>query len=822
MSFHADPITFSETCCFPLVNGQGRLYSRPWTKRSNPANPALLGLVWEEHPEPQHFGRFARKVLRPGFPANDPLTEYWGRTVAPVVIQDGQRAGRLVLAVTDVINRISVSEPEPGTCWNNDCKPFVVYSDNGGIDWSDRAMLGPQQGVVILDPPNESPGWPSIAVHPINHHWVYVAYAAADETSGKFDIIIARSIDAGVTFDDTVRLTDAMLFPGQSERHQWFPAIAVDSCGGVNLLFYTIESNGDSRPWYARLDDSLLLPLTVEPLADAYPNAILADYLQITAVGNLVYPAYVAREPLPNNQWTNQRLFVRRIETCPPAVRIQVVQHNTCGGGIEIDQTLQPGQNASFNLSSCAQRVIITTTTPLADLGHFTFTGGPSAWPLDISLGSAFNANAAARVPVARHWAGLDASAIATSRFYGAISGDLTGALSVGELFRLEARGQIQAAITAASAGNGDTCIIRAGEIPSSASITIANGTLQQIETISGDLAGALTVGGAIREVIVSGDLRTSIASVGTIERISIAGDIGAPGTPVTIATTSPSPTEQADINSITAEAIYANITTPNTTPTEYRGDVGRVVTTAGPFVGSLTTYALGTNVAEPALEIAGDLDADIDVATIQRPIHIAGVFSANRTIRIGKDLAAAATFRIFSSLGLEGQVAIRANDGLGDGWLGDVLIGPGPNPITLSPRPAYEQLLSQVGGGAVGEVPYMLYGNECIPLPNTSLVFAPTMSVSLYHYGPVEWTGTEAPVIVDWRPSGTANWYTLPDEDFWYWQGADPRELIITALLPEDFGPGHDYRIRPRPGVLKCAGSGMDVDPYEYLLHGD
>ncbi|MCC6659774.1 MAG: hypothetical protein IT437_02690 [Phycisphaerales bacterium] len=47
---------------------------------------------------------------------------------------------------------------------------------------------------------------------------------------------------------------------------------------------------------------------------------------------------------------------------------------------------------------------------------------------------------------------------------------------------------------------------------------------------------------------------------------------------------------------------------------------------------------------------------------------------------------------------------------------------------------------------------------------------------------------------------------------------------MYITALTDFDFKAGWDCRIRPNHGVLRCefGDSSINVDDYEYMIHGD
>lgn len=54
-------------------------------------------------------------------------------------------------------------------------------------------------------------------------------------------------------------------------------------------------------------------------------------------------------------------------------VRVVVTRHDggcaPCCPGTEIDEFLDPGENATFNLSTCAKRVNITTSGSTVDVG---------------------------------------------------------------------------------------------------------------------------------------------------------------------------------------------------------------------------------------------------------------------------------------------------------------------------------------------------------------------------------------------------------------------------------------------------------------------
>ena len=279
----------------------------------------------------------------------------------------------------------------------------------------------------------------------------------------------------------------------------------------------------------------------------------------------------------------------------------------------------------------------------------------------------------------------------------------------------------------------------------------------------------------------------------------------------------------QANINEILAARIYANITTPNTN--SLRGDVREIVTTAGSFVGSLTTFAMqGTALGVPTIDIAGDLDADIDVATIKRPVNIGGAIKAGRTLMIREDLKEEAPLRIFASGGLVGRIIINADDAVQDGWQGTVKIGPGGTPITLSPAPNYTQLSSALGGGTVGLVPFNCHLQDCEPAYSGSnhpvLTSAPS-TITLRHYGTVTWSGMPATVWF-WDVESaklvdvTGEWAVS--------NSPGTRDLVIYRYLNTPLPPGqyHIFPVRAGGNALRCTGipaMNVVVHDYEYIF---
>ncbi|HWQ28595.1 MAG TPA: hypothetical protein VNN12_06185 [Dehalococcoidia bacterium] len=329
---------------------------------------------------------------------------------------------------------------------------------------------------------------------------------------------------------------------------------------------------------------------------------------------------------------------------------------------------------------------------------------------------------------------------------------------------------------------------------------------LNRVKTCSGgDIAGPISaLGGGIGSISVAGDLLANVTAAGQIDDITVTGDIGTVTSPVEITTT----VDGGNILLVKAARIYADITTPNTA--NPRGDTKRIETTAGVFKGSLTTFAMqGTALGDPCITIAGDLDAELDVYTIKRPITITGAFPAGRTMRIEADLKTEAPITIGSSSGLGGQIIINAVNETWP-WDGTVTVGS----TTLSPQPYYDELSSALGGGAVGLAPFNFHAPDCVP-EHDGTMSPPDDEAIDRHYGPVFIQGTDMPVIVERQrlhpPSSV--WALVTSQHTASVSGTNPRDLIVQPNTGDFISnykvPRHaDLRtpqVLQRDGLARC-----------------
>ena len=227
----------------------------------------------------------------------------------------------------------------------NDGLPFAIYTDDGS-DWK------PDPGVAIPTPlrigdvtvaaPVVAHGagrgdtpvgvdrqqhLPSVAVRPVagDSDEVYVAFCArASRASANTDVYIARSIGTETSLFAFPPPSAASFFhvsdtflgtpTGTDGADQFVPAIAIDSCGGVNLMFYDNRHDPDRTDsvelvdvYYARIANygtgtewvyqQRLTPQSIR-VDNLGGNRFLGDYhnLTVSPDGKTIYAAYISRD----------------------------------------------------------------------------------------------------------------------------------------------------------------------------------------------------------------------------------------------------------------------------------------------------------------------------------------------------------------------------------------------------------------------------------------------------------------------------------------------------------------------------------------------
>lgn len=232
-----------------------------------------------------------------------------------------------------------------------------------------------------------------------------------------------------------------------------------------------------------------------------------------------------------------------------PEIRVRV----WCGASYQ-DTHYWAGDPISINVgewAGCPDHVNIwdRSASPTHDIGS-VYLYGSRASPITLTMSSGSwrgldNTQHAAAT--SGNWAGITVANGLDDLVYleGRVGGDLAGLVRVGEIYRLDIGGQVQAGIQADHAGLGPFWLY-AGSMSASGNASSPNDSIARVETQSGDLAGSVSAGGDIGDIVVAGDLlagnnNPDIYSGGHITRIEVGGTIGDAlmnNKPVIVATT--------------------------------------------------------------------------------------------------------------------------------------------------------------------------------------------------------------------------------------------------------------------------------------------
>ena len=332
---------------------------------------------------------------------------------------------------------------------------------------------------------------------------------------------------------------------------------------------------------------------------------------------------------------------------------------------------------------------------------------------------------------------------------------------------------------------------------------------------------------GSISRIQIGGDLLGDLSAPnGTILRVEVTGDIGSPASLVSISANGRF-AFAGPIQLISASSIYADIDIPG--DAQGQSELRRLETTgatsAGDFVGSLNVGYVGfCQPGDLGISILGDLDADIDLTSIaDRDIIVGGTFLPGRFVRYGTRLGVnpdkpqcsgfTARFIVLAPQGLQGQVIVNASDTFGE-WLDNVEIGTGAGQVILGPSqaqpdqaPFYDRLSADLGGGAVGVVPFNVHPRDSEPDLSATLATPPD-EVRIRHYGPIYGDGTGQVLLIERSGDGGQTWSDVSNQ-FSVAVDTSPttfsRLLVVTPKVGQAFQAASMYRFNARP-ALRCA----------------
>ncbi|MFG0292062.1 MAG: hypothetical protein ACF8MJ_02795 [Phycisphaerales bacterium JB050] len=169
----------------------------------------------------------------------------------------------------------------------------------------------------------------------------------------------------------------------------------------------------------------------------------------------------------------------------------------------------------------------------------------------------------------------------------------------------------------------------------------------------------------------------------------------------------------------------------------------------------------------------------------------------------------------------IKGRISINHENTLtpGTAWLGSVRVGTtygSPASGTLI-APEYTASACSIGGGSVGEAPFLTHIDDSIPLFGTNRTFTTSTEPAIFdlrHYGGVSISGSGVSVRLERQAicdDSSPTWEDVTAEwDFDYAIDSDDSVLLMTSSQNANFRNGYQYRfvVQNDPlvaGVVNC-----------------
>jgi len=183
-----------------------------------------------------------------------------------------------------------------------------AFSSDGGVTWSIKKMVYDINGIFGTLPSKGNirvNGLPQLAVDNSNgprSGWIYIVTTEKNNlpAGSDPDIILHYSSNSGSSWSPGIRVNQDPLNNG---KIQYFPAIDVDTTGGINILFYDDRntSSDSAEVWLARstnggnswkdkvVSDHRFKPKPIVGGASNYQG----DHISLTSSGNKLYALWM-------------------------------------------------------------------------------------------------------------------------------------------------------------------------------------------------------------------------------------------------------------------------------------------------------------------------------------------------------------------------------------------------------------------------------------------------------------------------------------------------------------------------------------------------
>ena len=195
----------------------------------------------------------------------------------------------------------------------------LAMSTNGGVNWRVTQNAYDMNGILGIYPSKNNirlNGLPQLDIDrsggPRNG-WLYIATGEKNlaPAGSDPDIILHRSTDDGVTWSSGIRVNQDPLNNG---KFQFFPAVDVDSQGGLNIIYYDDRNTSadSSEMFLSRSLDGgntwsewVISGHRFKP-TPLQPSGYMGDHIALTSVGNILWPF-----------WMDNSSGIYQIWTCP-------------------------------------------------------------------------------------------------------------------------------------------------------------------------------------------------------------------------------------------------------------------------------------------------------------------------------------------------------------------------------------------------------------------------------------------------------------------------------------------------------------------------
>ncbi len=271
---------------------------------------------------------------------------------------------------------------------------FISFarSTNGGQSWILSEKIFQVNGIQGTLPAKQNirvNGLPRIAVDTTGgerNGWIYIVTTQKNfgAAGSDPDIILYRSTDGGITWSGPIRVNQDQINNG---KIQYFPAIAIDKFGGINILYYddritTSDSTGvflsrstDGGNTFIdyQISDHNFKPVAIGGLGQGYQG----DLIALISVDNYLIPIWMDNSTGIYQLWTarinlNELTKVETEKTIPTLFELKQNFPNPFNSKTTIEFVLPENMFVQLEVIDIYGRVVKTLVNDLLKAGLYS------------------------------------------------------------------------------------------------------------------------------------------------------------------------------------------------------------------------------------------------------------------------------------------------------------------------------------------------------------------------------------------------------------------------------------------------------------------